>query len=71
LGIVVPTAELAVLAKTGIDVIEKASPPFVTEQTDRHILLEICPSRGFRLKKTWVELYNRKWFVDILYLSVD
>ncbi len=66
MGIVVPTAELAVLAKTGIDVMEKASPPFVTEQTERHILLAICPSRGFRFKKkTWVELYNRKWFVDI------
>ena len=51
MGIVVPTAELAVLAKTGIDVIEKASPPFVTEQTERHILLAFCPSRGFRLKK--------------------
>lgn len=36
LGVTVPTAELAVLAKTGIEVMEKASPPFVTAQTDTH-----------------------------------
>lgn len=36
MGATVPTAELAVLAKTGIEVMEKASPPFATTQTDTH-----------------------------------
>jgi hypothetical protein len=45
LVVTVPTAELAVLSKTGIEVMEKASPPFVTAQTDTHSRLATWPPK--------------------------
>lgn len=64
-----PTAELAVLANNGMEVMEKASPPLATEQTDRHILLAICTSRGLYINHL-MDLQKRECD-RILYLSVD